>query len=46
LHPSEVVLDAYDVVLAKVRTVLDLDEDNRLRATVFAAVRLTERDVN
>src|SRR5580704_1697384 len=45
-RPTEVVLEAHDIVLAKVRAVLDLDEDDRHRAVVLAAVCLTDGDVD
>src|SRR5579863_5761045 len=46
VRSTEVVLEAHDVVLAEVRAVLDLDEDDGYRAVVLAAVRLTDRDVD
>src|SRR5271154_5902918 len=45
-RPPEVVFEAHDVVFAKVRPVLDFDEDDRHRAVVLTAVCLADRDVD
>jgi len=45
-RPTEVVLEADDVVFAKVRAVLDFDEHDRRGPLILTSVRLTKSDVN
>src|SRR5277367_4884674 len=46
VSPTEIVLEADNVVLAEVRAVLDLNEHHRHRPVVLATVGLTNGDVD
>src|SRR5262245_9886686 len=45
-YTSEVVLQAFDVVLSKIRAPLNFDEDEDLGSRIFDAVRNSSRNIN